>query len=206
MHRFNDIHTHTPGVPNSVLSIPVSGVEGIVAANAIAASDGSSAAQPNAPNQCIRLQYYSLQLHPWHLTGEQDIVAFVQCAHRLAGDPHFVALGECGLDPLCTTPLPLQHEAFLTALRLAKELHKPLIIHCVRLWSELIHDVHQVFTPAECQALPLIIHGYRKGPQLARQLLDAGFSISLGTHYNEQVRSLIPADRLYFESDEQASI
>ncbi len=213
MHRFNDIHTHTLGRPLSVLSIPVSGVEGIVAANAEvqrednteAQREGNADAQNSYSDRVSGLQHYSLQLHPWHLTDEQDIDAYIACARRLANDPCFVALGECGLDPLCSTPLPLQHKAFLAALHLAKELHKPLVIHCVRLWGELIRDVQQVLTPAECLALPLIIHGYRKGPQLAQQLLDAGFSISLGTHYNEQVMQLIPTDRLYKETDELPS-
>lgn len=175
--QFRDIHTHHVGKPDSVLSIPFHEVEGID-------------------------QPYSLQLHPWHLTGREQISDFEQCARQLQSDHIFIAIGECGLDPLCSTPMDLQHTAFLAALRLAKELHKPLIIHCVKLWSELINDVSQVLSLEERLALPVIIHGYRKGPQLARQLLDAGFSLSLGKHYHEEVRALIPPDRLYFETDE----
>jgi Tat protein secretion system quality control protein TatD with DNase activity len=50
---------------------------------------------------------------------------------------------------------------------------------------------------------PLIIHGFRKGPQLARQLLDAGFSISIGTHHHPDILSIIPPHRLYHETDEE---
>lgn len=178
LHRFSDIHTHTPGQPGTVLSIPISEVEGIVAD-----------------------QHYSLQLHPWHLTSAEEISAFEVCARGLADDPRFVAIGECGLDPLCHTPLALQHQAFLAALRLAKELDKPVVIHCVRLWDLLLQDIRQVFTPEECLRQPLIIHGFRKGPQLARQLLNAGLSLSLGQKYNEQTLALIPAERLYRETD-----
>lgn len=177
LQQFSDIHTHLVGKSDSVLSIPFHEVEGID-------------------------QPYSLQLHPWHLTGNEQITAFEQCARLRLSDPNFIALGECGLDPLCSTPMDLQHAAFLSALRLAKELHKPLIIHCVKLWSELINDVSQVLSLEERVSLPVIIHGYRKGPQLARQLLDAGFSLSLGKHYHKEVRDLIPPDRLYFETDE----
>ena len=182
MHSYTDIHTHAPGRPRSILSIPFAEVE-------------------RMRSEC-RLQSYSLQLHPWHLTGNADIEAFVAYARAHRDDPQFVAIGECGLDPLCDVPLPLQHAAFLAALRLAHELHKPLVIHCVRLWDQLLADVRQVLPlPADRLQLPLIVHGFRKGPQLARQLLDAGFSISLGLHYNEATRQVIPPERLYFETD-----
>ena len=146
-------------------------------------------------------QPYSLQLHPWHLSSVADIASFEAKAKCLADDPLFVAVGECGLDALCDTPLPLQHEAFLSALRVAKALHRPVIVHCVRLWDAMMRDVKQIFTHEECLQLPVIVHGFRKGPQLAQQLLNAGFSISLGLHYNEATRAIIPAERLFFETD-----
>lgn len=140
-------------------------------------------------------QYYSLQLHPWHLTGLQDIETYVSKARQLRDDPYFIAIGECGLDALCDTPLPLQTQAFKAALQVADELHKPVIIHCVKLWSQLLTETkgHQGL---------MIIHGFRKGPELARQLLDAGFSLSFGQHYHPEVRAMIPQDRLFFETDE----
>ena len=178
MHRFTDIHTHVPGRSGSVLSLPVCELDAGI-------------------TQC-----YSLQLHPWHLKGKEDIEAFLIWGRSHASDPLLVAIGECGLDPLCSTPMHLQHEAFLMALRLAKELHKPVIIHCVKMWNEMLADVSQVLTMNERLELPLIVHGFRKGPQLARQLLDAGFSLSLGRYYNEATLQLIPAERLYFETDD----
>lgn len=195
MHRFTDIHTHRAGLPDSVLSIPAAEVVAMERQQAgLLSSEGLQSAG--------QLQFYSLQLHPWHLTGQSDIEDFVACALAHQADPRFVAIGECGLDPLCQVALPLQHEAFLAALRVAKELRKPVVIHCVRLWDQLLADVSLVFTMEERLKSPLIIHGFRKGPQLARQLLDAGFSISLGKYYNEATRQIVPAERLYFETDE----
>ncbi len=140
-------------------------------------------------------QYYSLELHPWHLAGRQDIDAYVSMAQKLRDDPHFVAIGECGLDALCDTPIPLQKEAFRAALLVAEELDKPVIIHCVKLWAELMALTrgHQG---------QLIIHGFRKGPELAKQLLDAGFSLSLGQHFHPEVMEIAPPDRLFSETDE----
>lgn len=183
--HFSDIHTHVPGRPHCILSIPPSEVEGICASNALL---------PDAERQ-----YYSLQLHPWHICSETDIEAFVQCALAHRNDPQLVAIGECGLDALCSTPLPLQEQAFLAALRVAQQLQLPVIIHCVRRWDRLLALTSSIKWNQDC---PLIIHGFRKGPQLAQQLLNAGFSISLGLHYNPDAAALIPSDRLYHETDE----
>lgn len=185
LHRFKDIHTHVPGQPNSILSVPVSDVEQIVRAN-----EGLPICQQ---------QYYSLQLHPWHLSNPADISCFVEKARQLKSDPHFLAIGECGLDSLCQTPLPLQRQAFIAALQVASELQKPVIIHCVRLWAEMMEDVAQILGK-EPSTEP-IIHGFRKGPTLAQQLLNAGFSISLGHKSHPDVEKIIPHDRLYHESD-----
>ena len=186
LHQFADIHTHRPGLPSSILSVSAEEAERIVRSNASLPAEHQ--------------QYYSLQLHPWHLSDESDVERYVDMAQSLQSDPHFAAIGECGLDSLCPTPLDFQHTAFLAALRLAQELQKPIIIHCVRLWAEMMADVKasQLSLPATA----LIIHGFRKGPRLAQQLLDAGFSISLGLNYHSEVAGLIPPERLYHETDE----
>lgn len=194
LHRFADIHTHSEGHPNSILSIPADGVERIVLRNQML---------PVSNRQC-----YSIQLHPWHLADTHGIDAFINAVETHRDDPQFVAIGECGLDSLCSTPIDLQRQAFLSALQMARRLHKPVIVHCVRLWAQMIHDVHTVFPelrtqPEAWQQWPVIIHGFRRGPQLARQLLDAGFSLSLGTKYNPDVAKMLPATRRYDETDEE---
>ena len=50
--------------------------------------------------------------------------------------------------------------------------------------------------------MPWIIHGFRGKPQLAQQLLNNGFYISLGEHFNPQTVTIIPTNRLLFETDE----
>lgn len=194
LHSFTDIHTHLPGIPHSILSLPVSGVERVLSANA---------QLPPAERQS-----FSLQLHPWHLTGLADIQAFQTMAQRLSSCPQLVAIGECGLDSQCPTSPDLQREAFLAALHTARQLHLPVVVHCVRLWADMMACVHSVFPelrtqPEAWQQYPVIIHGFRKGSQLARQLLDAGFSLSLGTKYNPEVAKMLPAARCYRETDQE---
>lgn len=198
LHRFTDIHTHCKGQPNSILSIPLCEVEGIRASNASLPAD--------------QRQSYSLQLHPWHLRSVADIEAFISKAHELSDDPQLVAIGECGLDSLCDTPIPLQEQGFRAALQVARQLDLPVIIHCVKLWAEMMAIVKesQLLTLSTSSPFKgdregpsplLIIHGFRKGPQLARQLLDAGFTLSIGEHYNPEVVNMISPERLYHETD-----
>lgn len=194
LHRFADIHTHSEGHPNSILSIPADGVERIVLRNQMLPVSNR--------------QHYSIQLHPWHLVDTLGIDTFINAAETHRDDPQFVAIGECGLDSLCTTPIDLQRQAFHSALQMARRLHKPVIVHCVRLWAEMILEVHTVFPelrtqPEAWQQWPVIIHGFRRGPQLARQLLDAGFSLSLGSKYNPDVAKMLPVTRRYDETDEE---
>lgn len=196
LHDYRDIHTHRATGPGSILSVPAGEVDALTARN-------RSLPEP------LR-QPYSLQLHPWHLTGDDDILQFTAAARRLAADPCLVAIGECGLDSACATPPDLQRRAFRSALTAARELRRPVIVHCVRLWAEMLHDVHQCFPDLlprrDGQSpwpQPIIVHGYRKGPELARQLLDAGLSLSLGAHHHPAIPSLVPPERLYFETDEE---
>lgn len=186
LRRFSDIHTHCPGHADAILS---------VAPDAVGAVDDG---------QC-----YSLQLHPWHLPHDVDgarcvVDAFCTAARRLAAsDARLVAIGECGLDGLCDVPVAIQREAFVAALTVARELRLPVVIHCVRLWGDMMADVRRVMGQRPLHDPPVIVHGYRRGPALARQLLDAGFCLSLGPHFQPDVAAMLPPSRCYQESDAQ---
>lgn len=50
--------------------------------------------------------------------------------------------------------------------------------------------------------MPWINHGFRGKSPLARQLIQHGFYLSLGEHYNPEALKAIPLERLFLESDE----
>lgn len=141
---------------------------------------------------------FSLELHPWTITAEKQQL-FVEAARQLAGNPNLSAIGECGLDNQCGIPLDLQLDAFRAALHTAKRMDLPVIIHCVGYWAEMMACVKEARTQTN------IIHGFRKGPQLAHQLLQNGFYISLGERFNPETAKIIPSERLLFETDESAT-
>ena len=74
--------------------------------------------------------FYSVGLHPWSARRDARHEALLRSA---AVHPQVVAIGECGID-LVRSTLDEAGQIELTLLhaRLAEELHKPLVLHCVR--------------------------------------------------------------------------
>ncbi len=158
----------------------------------------------------------SFGLHPWHLNEEwpdqlkavekqidQHIkssslptAAFfpdLQAAAPSQPLPFFI--GECGLDRLCPTPYDIQLDAFKAQIRLSEQLSRPLILHCVK----AIDDVLQL---KKGTRQPWIWHGFRGKPQQLLQLLNHGFYVSFGLHFNEASISQCPLERLFLETDD----
>ncbi len=121
---------------------------------------------------------------------------------QVAASPRIAAIGECGLDKRSRVPLGKQMQYFNWQMSLAARMNKPLIIHCVRAWQELlkVHDMNPSGTMR-------IIHGFRGKPELAEQLLAKGFYLSFGLKFNEaSFLSCPPAYRLAETDDEKVSI
>lgn len=138
-------------------------------------------------------RFYAAGIHPWYADRRQLNVLKEWIAH-----PRIVLVGEAGLDRLALTPRAIQEELFVRQIALSEEVRKPLIIHCVKAWDELLR-IRRVTRPA----MPWIIHGFCGKKQLAEQLLAAGFSLSFGMRYNaEALRAAWNARRLLLETDD----
>lgn len=136
---------------------------------------------------------FSTGVHPWRSAEAAKLWPMVEA---VAADKRIVAIGECGIDRLRGADIKMQQELFMRHACLAERVGKPLIIHCVRAWGELL-GAYSDIKPSQ----PWIVHGFRGGPALARQLLDAGMHISLGEHFNRATAAIIPDDRLHIETD-----
>ena len=138
----------------------------------------------------------SMGIHPWNITAdwEQDFARIEQYANR----DNVIAIGECGIDKLRgVAGTEIQKEAFLAHAMLAEKVRKPLIIHCVKGFDEII-ETHRLLSPSQAW----IIHVFRGKPQQALQLTREGLYLSLGEHFNPMSAMAIPLDRLFIESDE----
>lgn len=108
-----------------------------------------------------------------------------------------MAIGESGLDRLRGASLDRQEAIFRRQVAISESVGKPMILHVVKAFPEIMR-LRRELSPAQ----PWVIHGFRGKPQLAAELLREGFYISLGERFNRETAEIIPADRLFVETDE----
>ena len=148
----------------------------------------------------VTVPFFSVGIHPWYIEP-----ARIEADLRIISDTlaleHCLALGECGLDKRTAVPLELQVSVFEQQLVLAEKYQKPMIIHCVAAFQELIElKVKNKIT------VPMVVHGFSKNEQVAAQLLKNGFYLSFGKYLLqnpelERVFCAIPNDRFFLETD-----
>jgi TatD DNase family protein len=111
------------------------------------------------------------------------------------------AIGECGLDSFVEIDQKIQGEVFLRQINISNEVKKPVIIHCVRKFYEVIS-----FKKFAKQ--PMIIHGFNKKQSIAEDLLKNNFYLSFGNAvlYNLSLQNTLkitPLDKIFLETDNE---
>ena len=148
------------------------------------------------PTQCDELPagngLLSVGIHPWN-AGNATTEVWRRMALWL-NDPRVIAVGEIGLDRIRGPKLDEQISVFQRQMQMACSLEMPIIIHCVRAYDVLLGL-------GGGMNVQRVVHGFRGKPELARQLLAAGFDLSFGRHYNEEAYAITPDDRRYRETD-----
>lgn len=144
--------------------------------------------------------FFSIGIHPWYINEEtwKEELAIIEEKIQLE---NCLALGECGLDKRRETPMDLQIEIFEAQLLLAQKYQKPVVIHCVGAFQEVIVLKQKLKITS-----PMVIHGFSKSEELALQLLKHGFYISFGKYLLrnpelQMVFELVPDDRFFLETD-----
>jgi TatD DNase family protein len=146
------------------------------------------------------IPFYSIGIHPWFIVEERLESDFAIIESKLQ-EPSCLALGECGLDKRIEVPMELQQLVFEKQLLLVQKYQKPVVIHCVAAFQELIEITKKLNI-----TVPILIHGFSKSEQLAKQLLENGFYISFGKYLLlnpelETVFKSMPNDRFFLETD-----
>lgn len=147
----------------------------------------------------------SIGLHPWKVDeGWQERIAVMR---QEASREDVWAIGECGLDKVHRETLPLQMDAFRAQITLAEEVQKPMVIHCVRAFDELLMLRRELETTCGKEGRepqPWIIHGFRGKPEQAKQMMTKGMLLSFGHQYNlETLRFVFTSSRpFYLETDD----
>lgn len=119
---------------------------------------------------------------------------------EISRDKNCFAIGECGLDGSININPELQKEVFQQQIRLANELKKPIIIHCVKKHYELIPFQKLAKTP-------MIVHGFNKKYEVAAALLKEDFLLSFGkgVFHNVSLQEIvknIDSKKYFLETDE----
>lgn len=143
---------------------------------------------------------YSIGIHPWFIVEERVESDFAIIESKLK-EPGCLAVGECGLDKRIDIPFALQEAVFECQLLLAEQYQKPVVIHCVGAFQELIAIKKRLKI-----SVPFLIHGYSKNEPIAKELIANGCYISFGKYLLRmpQLQSVfcaIPNDRFFLETD-----
>ena len=111
-----------------------------------------------------------LGIHPWHAAGfNSDAEARLRQKLILTG----AFIGEAGLDFL-KPHRELQEKAFESQLRLAAELKRPVMLHCVRAWGRLAEMLKACHPPC------FIVHSFGASCEIMAELAALGGYFSFG--------------------------
>lgn len=146
------------------------------------------------------IPFYSIGIHPWYI-DEKRLEFDLQIVESKLQESNCLALGECGLDKRIDISLELQQMVFERQLLMAQHYKKPVVIHCVAAFQEVIAIKKRLKI-----TVPIIIHGFSKNKQVAKELIDNGFYISFGKYLLrnpelEAVFKSVPNDRFFLETD-----
>jgi TatD DNase family protein len=128
---------------------------------------------PDTVNEAPLPDFCSIGLHPWYIDGHWE--KKFQVVANIARDHAVYAIGETGLDKMAQTPMDLQMKVFSKHIELSETLQKPLVIHCVKAFNELVQlkkDLHP--------SVSWIVHGFNKNLQTADMLIRHEIYLSFG--------------------------
>ena len=114
-----DIHTHHSRPGNDTVS-----VNNIFPGQEFAAFTGQN--------------FYSVGLHPWHLKSKDENNEMLEQMEDALEFDHVIFVGECGPDKSIENDFSEQMRVFEAQAFMAEEYQKPLIIHCVKAYNEVI--------------------------------------------------------------------
>jgi TatD DNase family protein len=146
--------------------------------------------------------FASVGVHPDHDHGKDPSSAELV---QLAQSPRVVAVGETGLDYFrLSGDLEWQRQRFRNHIRAARELRKPLIIHCRAAAEDLLRIMHE----ERAAEVGGVMHCFTESWAVAERALEMNFSISFSgivTFRNAaEVRAVaqrVPIGRLLVETD-----
>ena len=179
---FLDIHTH--GSKQK---------DGVTAIQSLSLTESTFLAMP-------KTKPISIGIHPWYGRLE-ELPKNMKYLNVLAKQDNVKLIGECGLDKLKGEEMTKQLQILEAQINLAEQLNKPVILHCVKAFDELI-ALKKRLKPS----VPMMIHGFNKKYEMAQQLMAQGFYLSFGAAVlkSEEVAKVLKEinEPFFLETDE----
>lgn len=182
---FLDIHTHKTEQEQGVISI-----------QSLSLNESTFLAMP-------KTKPISIGIHPWYGKLE-DLPKNMKYLNVLARQDNVKLIGECGLDKLKGETIESQLQMLEAQITLAEALRKPLILHCVKAFDELIALKNRLHPK-----VPMVIHGFNKKHEMGQQLVNQGFYLSFGAAVlksEEGASALEKIDHPFFLETDEAEV
>jgi TatD DNase family protein len=141
-------------------------------------------------------------IHPWHAhTAGPEWLANLR---NLLKNYPAAGIGECGLDGwISQPPLAVQLPIFTAQVSMAREMDRPLTIHCLKAWTALFQGFDETPPPPR-----FLMHSFGGSIEVARRLLRLGAYFSFSGYFLTARKSAVcevfrqlPKDRILLETD-----
>lgn len=143
----------------------------------------------------------SAGIHPWYIQPDNE--SQWQELNAVAKLKNVLAIGECGLDKQTNTSFDQQIKLFSKQIVLANEIGKPLIIHCVRAYGEVMQQLK-----IERNKMPVLFHGVHKKMNLINALHSKGYYTSFGSYILQgqldEVIKTVELNKIFLETDNKS--
>lgn len=124
---------------------------------------------------------YALGIHPMYVPAADpsDLVALRAAVPAALEDPHFVAIGEIGLDfflpALCTEAMREKQTFFyVEQLRIARDFNLPVLLHVRRSQDQILKYLRRIGVVSG------IAHAFNGSDQQAYAFIDLGLKLGFG--------------------------
>lgn len=143
------------------------------------------------PTEAVTIR--TVGVHPWHAAEcSLPTIEAIEAAD---------AVGEIGLDKACGVDFEMQRALFVKQLELAERFEKPVVLHCVRAFEEVMTLLERYTLRA------VLFHGFIGSREQASRAVKKGYYLSFGARTegsNKTIEALreTPLERLFVETDE----
>jgi len=141
----------------------------------------------------------SIGIHPWQV--KTDYRKHLGNLYRLAAEDKVMAIGETGIDLLRDDNIKLQWQSFEQHLLLAEQVRKPVILHVVRAYEEILPLLRKF-------PLHYLFHDFRADinyvDKLRGQKCWFSFGKSLWNPHHAAIFKAMPDELIFLETDSKA--